>query len=118
MTARDVLHRWTEESISRIEKASEAIAGDKPEIREAAERVRDPRGPDGFRAPDAAHAQVFRLLALADLVEKVADTQGDSALEDKPVGELREIAEAEGIERPAQLKKGELVKAIREKRQG
>jgi hypothetical protein len=71
MTARDILHQWSDEAILKIEAHAESIGGDNPEIIDALEKVRDPKGWDGVRAPDAEHEQVFRLQALADLMEKV-----------------------------------------------
>lgn len=121
MTARDILAQWTDESIERIEAHAKSIGGDKPELKEAAERVRDPRGPDGVQAPDLEHAQVFRLMALADLLESADEvTPGDKAdpLEEKTVPELRQIAKDEGVEGSvSQMNKGELVDAINEKRE-
>ncbi len=79
MTAIDILHQWTEDAIARIEASAESLGGDNPEVVEAIEDVRDPKGPDGVRAPDALHAQVFRLQALADLLEVVNEKRSSGA---------------------------------------
>jgi hypothetical protein len=75
MAARDVLHQWADEAILKIEAHAKSIGGDNPGVLEAVEKVRDPKGWDGVRAPDAEHAQVFRLQALAELMEKVDKMQ-------------------------------------------
>lgn len=120
MTARDILAQWTDESIERIEAHAKSIGGEKPELKDAAERVRHPRGPDGVAAPDLEHGQVFRLMALADLLEAADEvTPGDKAdpLEEKTVPELRQLANEEGVEGAvSQMKKSDLVDAINAKR--
>lgn len=119
MTARDILAQWTDESIERIEAHARSIGGDKPELKEAAERVREPKGPDGIPAPDLEHAQVFRLMALADLLEAADEvTPGEKAdpLEQKTVPELRQLAGEEGIENVSVMRKPELIDALNESR--
>lgn len=79
MTARDVLHQWTDEAIEKIETHARSIGGKGKAVTRAAEKVRDPVGPDGVRPPDAEHAQTFRLQALAELMEAVDKSQGKPA---------------------------------------
>ena len=97
--------------MDRIEAHANSVAGDHPDIAEAAQRLKSVRG------PDEAHTRVFRLEAIADLVELIDEvTEGEKAdpLEGKKVAELRSIATQKGVENPQDLKKAELVEAIRE----
>lgn len=115
MTALHILAQWDEENMDRIAAHAQSLAGDHPEIVEAAERVRTVRGPDEI------HTRTFRLGAIADLMECVDRiTAGPIAdpLDNKNVPELREIAKAEGIGRPQDYRrKRELIDAIKAKRQ-
>ena len=111
MVATTILTKRQDAAMDRIEAHANSIAGDHPEIAEAAQRIRDARG------PDENHTRVFRLEAIADLVELIDEiTEGEKAdpLEGKKVAELRSIATQKGVENPQDLKKAELVEAIRE----
>jgi hypothetical protein len=96
--------------MERIEAHANSIAGDHPEIVEAAERVRTVRGPDEM------HTRIFRIEAVADLMQLIDELKGGEVadpLEAKKVPELRQIAHEKGIENASELKKAELIEAIR-----
>jgi hypothetical protein len=96
--------------MDRIEAHANSIAGEHPDIAQAAERVR------GARGPDEAHTRVFRLEAIADLIELIDEiTEGEKAdpLEAKTASELREMAKAKGVKRTSDKNKDDLIAAIR-----
>ena len=111
MVARTILTKRQDAAMERIEAHANSIADNHEDITEAAERVRDARG------PDESHTRVFRLEAIADLLEKIDELKGGSVadpLEVKKVPELRQIAREKDIEGAADLNKAELIEAIRQ----
>jgi hypothetical protein len=110
VVARTILTKRQDVAMDRIEAHANSIAGEHPDIAEAAERVRSARG------PDEAHTRVFRLEAIADLIELIDEiTEGEKAdpLEAKTASELREMAKAKGVKRTSDKNKDDLIAAIR-----
>lgn len=66
MVARTVLTKRQDAAIERIRAHARSVAGENPEIAEAAERVKNVPN-----RPDENHARVFRLEAIADLLERL-----------------------------------------------
>jgi len=58
--------------MQRIKEDAEELAGDNPEVAEAAERIRT------IRAPDEDHARVFRIEAIADLMDAIVEAKADA----------------------------------------
>jgi hypothetical protein len=88
VVARTVLTKREDADIERIQKSAEALAGDSPEIVEAAERVRSVRG------PDEVHTRAFRIGAIADLMEAIVDTKPEIIPEAKPQAKRQANARA------------------------
>lgn len=87
--------------------------------REAAalERIKNALGQDIELPPHANRAtsderKVYLLEAIADAIEGV-NVSGGENLEDKTVAELREIASERGMEGYSEMKKAELIKALK-----
>lgn len=115
MTAPHILATRHDEAVDKIQAHAKSISSDHPEVVDAVERVRNTSG------PDEEHTRVFRLEAIADLLEVIDEkTAGEKAdpLEVKTVPELRQIAKEEGVEGSvSQFNKQELIDAINEKRE-
>jgi hypothetical protein len=116
MVARTILTQRQDAAMDRIEAHAKSISKEHPDVAEAAERVRDVRG------PDEAHTRVFRIEAIADLLETIDEgeaTESEAAdpLEVKTVPVLREMARGEGVEGSvSQMNKPDLIDAINERR--
>lgn len=112
MVARTIIHKRHDAAAERIEAHANSIAGNHQDVVEVVERVRTARGPDEM------HTRLFRLEAIADLLEKIDELKGGEKadpLEAKRVPELRQIAEENGVDNPSELKKAQLIQAIRAK---
>ena len=82
------------------------------QVQQKVEALREVRG------PDEAHTRVFRLKAIADLLDAIEEAEGREApdrLEVKRVPELKAIAADKGVEGASDMKKAELIQAIRQK---
>ena len=114
MTAPHILANRHDEAVEKIQAHSKSIGGEEPEIVEAVERVRTASG------PDEEHTRVFRLEAIADLLEAIDEkTPGNKAdpLEEKSVAQLKQLAHEEGVRGSiSQMNKGQLIDAINDKR--
>lgn len=80
------------------------------QVQQKVEALREVRG------PDEAHTRVFRLEAIADLLDAIEEAEGREApdrLEAKRVPELKAIAADKGVEGASDMKKADLIRAIR-----
>jgi hypothetical protein len=115
MTAPHILAQRQDEAVRRIEAHCNSIGGDAPEIAEAAERVQNVSG------PDEVHERVFRLEAVADLLEAVDNSVSSDPAEDDldalTKAELLTVAQEEGVEVRQSDSKDEIKDAIRSERE-
>lgn len=80
------------------------------QVQQKVEALREVRG------PDEAHTRVFRLEAIADLLDAIEEAEGREApdrLEVKKVPELKAIAQDKNVEGASDMKKADLIQAIR-----
>ena len=118
MVATTTRNKRQDAAIERIEAHARSLAGESPELAEAAQRIKN------VKAQDQDHERLFRLEAVADLLALVDEITAGEAngndsgdlLEDKNVSELKDIAKDEGVEAPYKLNKAELIEAIRKQR--
>jgi hypothetical protein len=112
LVARHIRFKRHDEAVERIEAHARSISNNHEDVVEAVECVRDARG------PDEEHTRLFRLEAIADLLEKIDELKGGEVadpLEAKKVPELQELAKSRGVKRTSDKNKTELIEAIRQK---
>ncbi len=113
MTAPHILATRHDDAVDRIEAHAKSLGDEHPDIVDAAERVREARG------PDEEHSRVFRLEAIADLMERIDElTAGQKAdpLEEKNKEELYGLGRDEGADVKRSDNKADLLMKIRQNR--
>lgn len=73
MTAPAILRQWNEDALNRAQAAAEALAESYPELSDRAQALKDA---ETARTRDYLHTETARLVALADLVEAIAEQLG------------------------------------------